>query len=138
MMKVVWDNPQKTVIRLDYFCPINSWEEYRAAVHQAHTMARSVRHSVSIIHNGQGVKMPSAGKNRALDELNRTIKDVPDNVDLLLSVTTSPLENRISRITTRTNSRADSMHAFMVDSIGMAYELVDAYESGEDLNNFVS
>jgi len=138
MMKVVWDNPQRNIIRLDYFSPVNSWEEYRAAVHQAHSMARSVCYPVYIIHNGQGVTMPSAGKKRALEELNQTINDLPDNVDLLLSVSTRSLENRISRIASQTSVKADSMNIFMVDAINLAYQLIAAYESGEDLHTLAS
>ena len=35
MIQVSWDNSEKTVIRLDYFAPITSWDEYQNAVKES-------------------------------------------------------------------------------------------------------
>lgn len=136
MIEVLWDNPQKNIILLNYFNPVSCWGEYREAIKQAHKMARSVNYQVHIIHNGQGVKMPLNSKNSALEEVGITLRDVPDNVGLLMSTTTTAVEHRIIRVATQISLKPDSLKFVVVDSIDKAYELIEAFESGKDFHVF--
>lgn len=134
MLKLRWDNPQKTIVRLDYFSPIHSWDEYRTAVNQANYMATSVDHRVHVIHNSHGVTMPSGDKDRALEELNKTFRTLPQNVDLFISVTSTSLERRITRIAPQISARSEEIKFVVVDSLDKAYEIIEAYEAGHDID----
>ena len=134
MINVVWDNPEQTIIRLDYSEPIDTWEEYREAVNQAHDMARSVNYTVHIVHNTGHVKMPAGKQHRAVEELSITFNDVPDNVGILTSVTLANFERRITRVIPQILLRADEIHFYMVDSLETAYNLIDAFNNGSDLS----
>jgi|GEM_PF-3321745 len=133
MIDVVWDNPEQTIIRLDYYAPIASWEEYREAVNQAHRMARSINDTVHIIHNPGHVQMPSGRKQRALEELTITLNDIPQNIGVLVSVTLGTFERRVTRVVPQILLRADNLHFYMVNSLETAYNLVQAYNNGDDL-----
>jgi hypothetical protein len=95
MITVEWDNTQKTVIRLDYFEPIASWDEYQNAVKKSYEMARSQATNVYIIHNPGKTAMPAGN---AIAQIRRAVNAAPANTAAILMVISNDFARRILQV----------------------------------------
>ena len=95
MIKVEWDNPEKTIVRLDYFDPVESWEEYQNAVKESYAMVRTQSHKVHLIHNPGKAQMPGGN---AMAEIRRAIDLTPLNTGLVLMVISNMFARRITEL----------------------------------------
>ena|SRR5689334_16474988 len=87
---VMWDNPEKTIVRLDYEEPVSNWKVYDDAVDEAFTLARSVNDMVYVIHNAGKVNMP---KGSAFPHIQRGVRLTPPNVVYSVPI----VENMLAR-----------------------------------------
>jgi hypothetical protein len=87
---VVWDNPEKTIVRLDYEEPVSNWKVYDDAVDESYALARSVNHPVYVIHNAGRVNMP---KGSAFPHIQRGVRLTPPNVVYAVPI----VENMLAR-----------------------------------------
>lgn len=95
MIHVDWHDPEKTIIRLDYTPPIASWEEYQEAVAYSYDLARSVAHSVRLLHNPQDTPMPTGNP---LEQILIAARKTPANVDAIAMVITNRIARRITKV----------------------------------------
>lgn len=80
---VQWDNAEQDIIRLDYVEPVQSWEEYDAAVDAAYELIGDIHGTVDIIHNTGKVNMPSGS---AFPHIQRALRLLPPNVGTSVAV----------------------------------------------------
>jgi hypothetical protein len=95
MINVEWDNAEKTTIRLDYFEPIASWDEYQNAVKESYEMARSQAQNVYIIHNPGEATMPAGN---AIAQIRRAVHAAPANTTAILMVISNDFARRILQV----------------------------------------
>jgi hypothetical protein len=77
MISVKWDDEPKTIIRVDYHPPIESWMEYDNAIDQSYELAKSVQRQVYIIHNAGKARMPSGSP---IPHVRRALFQSPPNI----------------------------------------------------------
>ena len=111
-ISVIWDDAQKTTIRLDYAAPVLSWAEYDSAVDTSYQLARSVPYEVCIIHNPGSVDMP---KGSAFPHLRRAMRYQPENVRLMISVVTNPFVRALMPIVLRQMGNPNLIFARSLD-----------------------
>jgi len=89
-IQVLWDNDEKTVVRLDYSEPVANWKVYDDAVDESYRLAETVSHPVHIIHNAGKVNMP---KGSAFPHIQHGVRLMPPNVRYLVPI----VENMFAR-----------------------------------------
>jgi hypothetical protein len=120
MINVEWDNPEKTVIRLDYFEPIASWEEYQKAVKDSYEMVGSQAHNVYLIHHPGEATMPAGN---AIAQIRRAVNAAPANTTAILMVISNDFARRILQVVIKiTMSRKPF---YFVTSIEEARKLIE-------------
>lgn len=126
MIECYWDNRNATkVVRLDYFNPVNTWDEYIEANERAYDMVREEKDStVHILHNPGDASMPSGN---ALMYIRRVVEMRPDNTGLFVMVITNLFARHITSVITKITVSADNMH--IVKSLDEAYETIDNYSA---------
>lgn len=124
MIEVTWKNDEKTIIQLDYSNPINSWEEYQAAIDDAHRLAQSVKHSVMLLHNPNTTPMPAGNP---IVQLRRAVAKTPDNVICIVMVITNRLARRMVDIALYIFNYPT--HYKMVESLAEAEDYLASFEA---------
>jgi hypothetical protein len=124
MITVAWDNTEKTAIRLDYFEPIASWDEYRNAVKESFELAKSHNHPVHFIHNPQDAKMPAGNP---IAEIRRAINGTPPNTASVLMVVSNDFARRIMEVVIRISVK-QAKNFFFVSSVDEARRVVAIQE----------
>lgn len=126
MITVYWHDEQETIIQLDYFHPIASWEEYRLAVDKSYRMAGKKSHTVGIVHNPNETPMPSGN---ALEQLRISVDTAPENVIAIISVVNNRLAKRIMQALIFILQGYDKY--FILQSLTEAYALLEELLSDE-------
>lgn len=86
-VKIVWDNDDKTVIRMEYTGRWK-WEELYAATTQSHEMMDTVQHKVDFVHEWvRGAHVPA----NALVHSKNLIEKRHPNVGIVVLVWSNPL-----------------------------------------------
>ena len=120
MINVAWDNAEKTVIRLDYYEPISSWEEYQEAVKESYEMAKTVSHTVDFIHNSQNAKMPEGN---VIAQIRRAINASPANIASVLMVVSNDFARRVMEVVIRISIR-QAKNFYFVSSVDEARQVI--------------
>lgn len=126
MITVYWLDDLQTCIRLDYFHPIESWEEYRLAVDKAFKMAAQKSYPVAIIHNANVTPMPSGN---ALEHLRYMRRNLPKNVHTSVGV----VNHRVARRIVHTlNNIMQAQHKYhIVETLAEAEALLDSLSADQ-------
>jgi hypothetical protein len=120
MINVYWNNPEESIIRLDYADPVASWDEYDNAVKQWHNMIRSKSGVVHTIHNPGSAKMPSGN---AFMHVRRAMNNTPRNSGLIVMVISDFFAKSVIDILLR---MAFSANFRMVNSLEEAETLINS------------
>jgi hypothetical protein len=115
----VWDDAEETVIRFDYSDPVESWAEYHVAMDMGNKLARTKPYSVDMIHVAGKTKMP---KGSAFPALQRAIRELPDSVNLVISIIEDNFARSITSLAIRTFS--DSGKLKLARSIDEARQMI--------------
>lgn len=97
----VWDDPEETIIRFDYSDPVESWAEYHQAMEAGNQLARTKPYTVDMIHAAGKTKMP---KGSAFPALQRAIRELPESVNLVISIIEDNFARSITSLAIRTFS----------------------------------
>ena len=109
-----WYNPEKTIIRLAYVSPW-TWDEFVVATKQALEIGRTAEHNVGIISQ-PSVPLP---KGNPLPYFAESLKDLPDNVRLIVIVSSNYFTNSLTRLGVTVLSKER-------DKISIVYSLPEA------------
>lgn len=120
MIQVNWDNSEKTVIRLDYFAPIASWDEYQNAVKDSFEMAKSQSHIVHFIHNPGSAAMPAGN---AIAQIRRAISSTPSNAGGIYMAIHDDFARRVLQVVIRLTVRS-KLQFFFVSSVDEARKVI--------------
>lgn len=115
----VWDDADETVIRFDYSDPVESWAEYHLAMEAGNRLARTKPYNVDMIHVAGKTKMP---KGSAFPALQRAIREMPDSVNLVISIIEDNFARSITSLAIRTFS--DSGKLKLARSIDEAHQMI--------------
>ncbi|MEZ4670958.1 MAG: hypothetical protein R3E39_23900 [Anaerolineae bacterium] len=116
---IYWDNPQKTIIRLDFQGSYN-WNDFVEATKAATRLMLEVAHPVSILANMRPGNMPKNGNAIAIGR--SAIQRMPANFDLLILVT-NPLVEVLGNAF-RHLDREFREKMILVKSVEEAYEVL--------------
>lgn len=122
MIEVYWASSDQRVVRVDYYDPVETWEEYMAAVEKSFEMVASQTHTVHVIHNPGKASMPNGN---AFFYLRRASNLIPDNCGQIIMVIANPFARRISEVMVRL--LLDGRTYTFVDSLGQAYRFIVNY-----------
>lgn len=122
MITVKWDNPEKTIIRLDYSDPVESWTEYQDAMDQGFNLARQMPYNVHQIHMAGKTKMPSGN---AFGQLRQAMSRQPKNMGLIISVVNDNFAIDVMRLTT---ALLVGRNLRLVVDLEQAYQLIAEYQ----------
>ena len=115
----VWDDAEETIIRFDYSDPVESWAEYHRAVETGNQLAHTKSYAVAMIHVAGKVKMP---KGDALPALQRVIRELPENVYLVISIVDDNFARSVGSLAVRTF--ADSSKVKFARSLDEAHLMI--------------
>jgi hypothetical protein len=115
----VWDDAEETIIRFDYSDPVESWGEYHQAMEAGNRLARTKPYIVDMIHVAGKTKMP---KGSAFPALQRANRELPDNVNLVISIIEDNFARSITSLAIRTFS--DSGKLKLARSLDDAYQMI--------------
>jgi len=107
MIKVYWANTDQTVVRLDYYDPIESWEEYEDASKESFAMVRTKPHKVHLIHNPGKTSMPGGN---AFSHVRRVMDMAPANTDKVVMVIANPFARRMMELLLKISVGARNYH----------------------------
>lgn len=107
MIKVYWANSEQTIIRLDYYDPIESWDEYENAVKESYGLARTKSHKVHFIHNPGKTSMPGGN---AFAHLRKVMELAPANTGNMVMVIANPFARRIMELMLKISVGARNYH----------------------------
>lgn len=127
MIKVEWDNNEKTVIRLDYIAPIASWDEYHNAVKESYAMAKTQSHKVHFIHNPGSAAMPAGN---AIGEIRRAMNHSPSNVGGVFMAISNDFARRVMQVVIRITVRS-KIQFFFVSSVEEARRVIAIQQEKE-------
>jgi hypothetical protein len=97
----VWDDAEETIIRFDYTDPVESWAEYHLAMKAGNQLAITKPYSVDMVHVAGKTRMP---KGSAFPALQRAIRELPTNVNLVISIIEDSFARSITSLAIRTFS----------------------------------
>jgi hypothetical protein len=95
MIKVYWASEEERIVRLDYYDPIESWEEYTDAVKESYALARTKSHKVHFIHNPAKTSMPGGN---AFAYIRRMMEIAPANTGNMVMIIGNPFARRIMEL----------------------------------------
>lgn len=95
MIKVYWASEEERIVRLDYYDPIESWEEYTDAVKESYALARTKSHKVHFIHNPGKTSMPGGN---AFAYIRRMMEIAPANTGNMVMIIGNPFARRIMEL----------------------------------------
>ena len=98
-IQVLWDNPEKTIIRYD-FSDSWTWDEFYQVRVEGNNMAESVSHPVVALINLQGQVSLASG---ALVQGKRIARTKPENISMQVIVSTNGLIKSLFPVFTRLN-----------------------------------
>jgi hypothetical protein len=97
----VWDDDKETIIRFDYSDPVESWAEYHLAMKAGNQLALNKSYTVDMIHVAGKTRMP---KGSAFPALQRAIRELPENVNLVISIIEDNFARSVTSLAIRTFS----------------------------------
>lgn len=98
-IQVLWDNPEKTIIRYDFSDPW-TWDEFYQIRVEGNNMAESVSHPVVVLVNLQGQVSLASG---ALVQGKKIAKTKPENISMQVIVSTNGLIKSLFPVFARLN-----------------------------------
>lgn len=120
MIKVYWADDEQTIIRLDYYEPVDSWEEYTDAVKESFTMIRTKAHRVHMIHNPGRTQMPGGNPFSIIGKL---MEQLPANGGKIVMVIGNPFARRMMELLLRMTVGAKNYH--FVKELDEAYAFIE-------------
>lgn len=122
MIKVYWQTEEKRLVRLDYYDPIATWDEYMGAITEAYDMVLSQPHDVHMIHNPGSASMP---KGNALQYLRRVINLQPANTGAVVMIVENMFARRITEIILRLSANVPNY--LYAKSLDDAFKLLEEH-----------
>lgn len=129
MIKVYWDNEEQTVVRLDYYDPVESWEEYLDAVKESFGMIRTKAHKVHMIHNPGKTQMPGGNPFSIIGNL---MEQLPANGGMIVMVIANPFARRMMGLLLKITIGAKNYH--FVKELTEARDLIQGQQAKDALN----
>ncbi|MCA9912058.1 MAG: hypothetical protein KC496_01860, partial [Anaerolineae bacterium] len=115
-----WSNEAPNVVCLDYSAPVETWEEYHAAMQKAYDLAQAHPQTVYFLHNPRHTAMPDGNP---FPELQRAMQNAPRNTGAILMVITNVFARRMMELMLKI-ANADSGYYFIA-SEDDAYALLE-------------
>lgn len=107
MIEVKWHDAEQTIVRLDYFEPVESWDEYHKAVKEAYNLVRSKTYKVNVIHIPGKAQMPGGN---AFAELRRVVETAPANTGHVYMVVSNMFARRMTEMMLKLTLGAKDYH----------------------------
>ncbi len=120
MIKVYWADDAQTIIRLDYYEPVESWEEYTDAVKESFAMIRTKAHKVHMIHNPGKTSMPGGNP---FSHIGKLMEQLPANGGMIVMVIANPFARRMMEILLKITVGANNYH--FVKELDDAYQYIE-------------
>lgn len=121
MGEIVWDNDERTVIRMEYL-PLQTWDQHHARMEQVATMIREVEHIVDLIILFEGAVTPPSGS--AISHFRRSWLSMPSNAGVVVDVGVSPILAALIHLFIRLYSRELGNKIFFAPTLEEARKII--------------
>lgn len=128
-IQVLWDNPEKTIIRYDFSDPW-TWDEFYQVRVEGNNMAESVSHPVVALINLQGQVSLASG---ALVQGKRIARTKPENISMQVIVSTNGLIKSLFPVFARLNPNLANSYR-VVPTLEAARALAAELQTAPDMS----
>lgn len=123
MIRITWSKEIPCVICLDYVAPVKTWDEYHAAIQQAHELARTSSETVYFVHNPGTMPLPDGNP---FPHIFRAMQIAPANTGGVLMLITNVFARRMMELLLKA-ANVDAGYYF-VSSMEDAQNLLNALQ----------